>query len=334
MKRRTEFLLTGLGTVLALAAGCTATGPVPAEPPVPASSRIPVILDTDIGTDIDDTWALALLLACPELDLKLVVSDHGDTEMRARIAAKFLEVAGRTDVAVGVGKSFGESSVPQRDWVAGYELSQYPGTVFEDGIQAMIDLIMESPEPVVLLAVGPTPNLDVALSREPRIAERARVIAMSGSIDVGYGGKPEPDAEYNVKEHIAGSRAMYQAPWDLLLAPLDTAGLIQLRGDLHRRIVESNRPALRALMENYRLWAGQVTWTKADPELESSTLFDTLAVALAIADDWVEVETLTLEVTDDGFTRRSESGKRMRAAMRWKDLDAYNRWMVDRLTAQ
>jgi hypothetical protein len=43
------------------------------------AARIPVILDTDIGTDIDDTWALAMLLKSPELDAKLVVSDSGDT---------------------------------------------------------------------------------------------------------------------------------------------------------------------------------------------------------------------------------------------------------------
>jgi len=65
--------------------------------------RIPVILDTDIGTDIDDTWALALLLRCPELDVRLVVSDTGNTEYRAAIIARLLEVAGRTDIPVGIG---------------------------------------------------------------------------------------------------------------------------------------------------------------------------------------------------------------------------------------
>jgi inosine-uridine nucleoside N-ribohydrolase len=291
-----------------------------------------VILDTDIGTDIDDTWALALLLECPELELKLVVTDSGDTEARARVAAKFLQVAGRTDIPVGVGTSFGESFVPQREWAADYDLSQYPGKVHADGVQAMIDLVMGSPEPVVILAIGPVPNLAEALRREPRFAEKARVIAMSGSIDVGYDGKPTPDPEYNVKQDVPAARAMYQAPWDLLLAPLDTCGLIRLTGDLHRRIVESSKPSLGALMENYRLWAQKVDWTKVDPEVESSVLFDTLAVALAVSQEWVEVDTVVLEVTDDGVTRRSEQGNRMRAALRWKDMDGYCRWMVDRLT--
>ena len=50
--------------------------------------RIPVILDTDIGGDIDDTWALAMLLKSPELDVRLVVSDTGDTTYRSRIIAR------------------------------------------------------------------------------------------------------------------------------------------------------------------------------------------------------------------------------------------------------
>ena len=50
--------------------------------------RIPVILDTDIGDDIDDTWALAMLLRSPELDVKLIVTDTRNTTTRARIVAR------------------------------------------------------------------------------------------------------------------------------------------------------------------------------------------------------------------------------------------------------
>ncbi len=61
-----------------------------AETPPSKSTPIPVILDTDIGDDIDDTWAQALLLKSPELDLKLVVGDYGRAQYRARLLAKFL----------------------------------------------------------------------------------------------------------------------------------------------------------------------------------------------------------------------------------------------------
>lgn len=299
--------------------------------PPPEASPIPVILDTDIGSDIDDTWALALLLNLPELDLKLVVTDSGDTRARARLAARYLEVAGRSDVPVGVGLFQGEAELPQEPWVEGYELENYPGTVFEDGVDALIRTIRRSPEPVLLFVIGPAPNIAEALRRDPGIVDNARVIAMSGSIDVGYGGKPEPETEYNVKQDPAATRAMYEAGWDVLLAPLDTAGTIQLTGESYQRVLGCEKPEVRALIENYRIWAPRIDWAEVNPDVASSTLFDTLAIALAVEDRWVEIEKLRLEVTDDGFTRRSEQGAAVRAAVRWKDRDAYHRWLVERL---
>ena len=71
--------------------------------------RLPVVLATDIGTDIDDTWALAMLLRSPELDLKLVLTETGDPRYRAAVAAKFLEAAGRSDVPIGLGDDWPSS---------------------------------------------------------------------------------------------------------------------------------------------------------------------------------------------------------------------------------
>ena len=68
----------------------------------PAKPR-PVILDTDIGTDIDDTWALAMLLASPELDLRLITTVSGDVRYRGDLCAGLLAVAGRRDVPIGLG---------------------------------------------------------------------------------------------------------------------------------------------------------------------------------------------------------------------------------------
>ena len=69
----------------------------------PAAARIPVIFDTDIGDDIDDTWALAMLLKSPQFDVKLITTTCGASQARGKLVAKLLTVAGRTDVAVGLG---------------------------------------------------------------------------------------------------------------------------------------------------------------------------------------------------------------------------------------
>ena len=298
------------------------------------SQPIPVIYDTDIGTDIDDTWALALILASPELDLQLVVTDSGDTRERARIAAKFLAAAGRDDVPVGIGVPGGEIPMPQAPWAEGYDLEGYRGGILEDGVGAMIDLIHQSADKVVLLVVGPAPNIGEALRRDPSIAEKARVVAMSGSVDLGYNGAPEPAAEYNVRAAVAGSRALYGAGWDLLIVPLDTAGRVQLRGELYRRLLTSDSRMVQALLASYRVWEPGFQWGSHDTEVESSVLYDPLAVALAFDPELCRIEELSLEVTDGGLTRRSESGHRVRAALGWPDggREAFERFLVDRLT--
>ena len=89
--------------------------------------KIPVILDTDIGTDIDDTWALAMMLNSPELDIKLITSATLDTYERAKIIARILEIAGWTDIPIGIGIKKDEKPLPQSPWVADYDLNSYPG---------------------------------------------------------------------------------------------------------------------------------------------------------------------------------------------------------------
>ena len=305
---------------------------------VAAPARRPVVFDTDIGSDIDDTWALAQLLRSPELDLKLVLTETGEARYRAAIVAKLLEAVGRTDVAVGLGRDFGamaEADRNQGPWLRGYDLAKYPGRVHEDGIGALIDLVMTAPEPVTIIAVGPVPTLAAALQREPRIAARCRFVGMHGSFAAGYGGGA-PAAENNVRVDPAGLRAVLAAPWrDVLLTPLDTCGLVALEGAPYRAVWQAapTDPLVRAVIENYCLFAPRVSWMKCDFfATRSTTLFDCVAVYLAYAEDLVEIEPVRFRITDDGLTVRDPAGPlQARVALRWKNLPGFEAHLVDRL---
>jgi purine nucleosidase/pyrimidine-specific ribonucleoside hydrolase len=65
--------------------------------------KLPLILDTDIGDDVDDALALALILRSPELDLRGITTVFADTKARTRQARTLLKLAGRTDVPVADG---------------------------------------------------------------------------------------------------------------------------------------------------------------------------------------------------------------------------------------
>ena len=97
-----------MGIVLLLAqfALCTSAA-VPPEP-------VPVILDTDIGSDIDDTWALAMMLGSPQIDLKLITTAFRDTPTKTRLVAKLLERWHRTDVPIGTGVKTADGGINQQ----------------------------------------------------------------------------------------------------------------------------------------------------------------------------------------------------------------------------
>jgi len=294
-------------------------------------NRIPVILDTDIGSDIDDTWALAMLLKRPELDLKLVTTCSGDTSFRARICAKLLETAGRTDVPVGVGIRGEDRPIGQAKYVAGYELPDYPGTIHEDGVQAIVDAVMSSPDRVTLVAIGPLTNIAAALEREPRVAEKARFVGMHGSVRRGYNGSPRIDAEYNVREDIPACRRAFSAPWDKTVTPVDTCGLVRIKGEKYAAVCGSEDPMTHAVIENYIYWGESGTYATHEMG-ESSVLFDTVAVYLAFADELCEMERLGIRVTDDGLTVEDSDGAMMNVATAWKDLAAFEDLVVGSLT--
>jgi inosine-uridine nucleoside N-ribohydrolase len=332
-------LFSSLSRLLTLATAAVFAGVViaasAAESAAPAK-RIPVILDTDIGDDIDDTWALGLLLKCPELDVKLVVGDYGRPQYRARLLAKLLQAWGRTDIPVGVGiEVAGVGGVEsQGKWVGDYDLKSYPGKVHADGVQALIDTIMKSPEPVTLIAIGPLSNVAAALEREPRIAQRARFVGMHGSVRMGYGGGKDVAAEWNVKCDPRAAQKALSAPWEVMITPLDTCGVLDLFGEQHAQVRDSASPIAKAIMDNYRVWAA-VRSDLAPKRVEerSSTLFDCVAIYLAISQDFCQMEKLGIRVTDDGFTRIDPAAKAMQVATAWKDLSGFRKWMVGRLTA-
>lgn len=298
------------------------------------SAKIPVIYDSDIGDDIDDTWALCMLLKSPEFDVKLVVGDQQKGLYRAKLFAKLLTIAGRTDIPIGIAFGSREGEGRQSRWVGDYDLKSYPGKIHEDGVQAIIDTIMNSKQKITLICVGPLPNIAEALKRKPRIAERANFVGMHGSVRLGYGGSKEISAEYNVRADAKACQAALSAPWDITITPLDTCGLIHLRGEKYAKVRNCTDPLTKALIDNYRVWRldnkpGEI---RTD-ETASSTLFDTVAVYLAFSQDLVKMETLPIRVTDDGFTVIDEKGKKMKVATAWKDMTAFEDLLVERITS-
>jgi inosine-uridine nucleoside N-ribohydrolase len=302
--------------------------------------RIPIILDTDIGGDIDDTWALAMMLNSPELDVRMVLSEHGDTLYRARVAARFLHTVGRADVPVGVGIATPHLLLndwnPQEALVRGYDLESYPGKVLTDGVGALVDLVMGSSEPITIIAIGPLTNIAAALERQPEIASKSRFVGMAGNLRELFAKEVRVVPEYNVKIDVPASQKVFNAPWDMTITPLDTCGKVVLSGDRYAKVYRSGSPIARAVVQNYTAWVHYLSnKMDMDPlkcERESSILFDTVAVYLAMDDRFLNMETLGVRVMEDGLTAVDTDAKKIRCAMTWKDMEAFKDYLVRRIT--
>ncbi len=288
---------------------------------------IPVILDTDIGSDMDDSWALVMLLNSPELDLKLITTATFNTDDRTAITAKLLQSAKRTDIPIGTGIKTLDKPVQVSPWIKDFDMKKYKGKIYSDGVDAMIKTIMASEEKITLISIGPVTNIAEALRREPRIAPRCRFVGMHGSIEKKYDGVPGICPEYNVIVDIISAIAVFDAPWhSMTITPLDTCGIVRLDGELYRRVKECKKPLVKGLIESYQIWLGG----KGD-EGRSSILFDTVAICLAFNEEFLEIKELPVCITHDGCTRVNENGRKIRWALEWKDLGKFKEFLVKRL---
>jgi len=203
--------------------------------------KIPVILDTDIGGDIDDTWALAQMLRCPELDCRMISIVGGDTQYKALVVAKFLEIAGRTDIPIVLG--YGNTNAKdkyQEPWVADYSRSDYNGVIADNGIDEMCRLLTTS-EGMTVISIGITTNIAAVIDRIGDNITKHKFVGMQGSIYKGHNGKEGAIPESNVRKDIEAFRKVVKAPWrDILLTPLDTCGDIYLSGENYQKFFRSD----------------------------------------------------------------------------------------------
>jgi len=264
----------------------------------------PVIFDTDIGTDIDDAYALAALLQRDDLELLGVTTVSSDAAARARLAAKLLQVAGGkwSRVPVYAGISTPTQYMKQVEWAAGFSS---PSLHTSGGVEFMRREINARPGEITLIAVGELTNIAALLESEPGIGRRIRAIAlMGGSIYRGYapGSKPEP--EWNIKSNARAAQVVFKSGVPLLVAPLDSTADLKLTPEMRVQIFTRGVPLNDALGALDQIWRYTNHWKGDAP-----TLFDVLPIELVNPRKPWRLTPLVINVEDDGLMRVVALGK-------------------------
>jgi purine nucleosidase len=290
------------------------------------SGSMKIILDTDIGDDIDDAWALAFLISHQGFQPLGVTITHGNTPERMKIACKLLHITGRGDIPVAVGRKTSDGYYQQYTWAEDFTAKK---PIAQPAADFIIEQVKKYPGEVTILAVGPLQNLADALRKEPNLPKLVkRVVLMSGCI-YGTANKPgTPVREWNVYQSTVDSQLVYGAGLPLTIVPLDSTTHVKLSDEERKQVSDYRSPLTYALECLYRLWLSGPT--------SRMTLHDQLAVAESAAPGrfFNRFETLRIFVDDQGFTRIDrERGKPVIVCLDPK-RDEFMKYYIEQLIGQ
>lgn len=293
-----------------------------AQTTAPSNPPEKVIIDSDLGDDIDDAFALALALRSPELQILGVTTAFGDTELRARLADRFLGEVGHPEIPVAVGiPTRANNQFTQRPYAKSghFARASHPGAV-----DFLLDQIRRYPGQITLIGIGPLVNVGAAIDKDPATFRKLkRVVIMGGSIkrgygDVDYGTPSPPQPEWNILNDIPSAQKLFAAGVPLYVMPLDST---QLKLDEVKRayLFRQGTPLSDALTILYHQWGQQ-----------TPTLFDAMAVAYAVDPKLCPVEPMRIRVDEKGSTL-VESGTPNAQVCLNSSSDQFFRFYLDRV---
>ncbi len=246
-----------------------------------------VILDTDIGDDIDDALALALICASSELDLVGVTTVFGNTPARSRQALTELVIAGRPEVPVATGcgatmasRKFARDvaaldKLPNQDGTC-LPAAQLPATDPRHGVDFLIETIMAGAGDIIPITIGGLTNMAMALIKEPRIiAKIPRIVAMAGEFR-------HPFAEWNIRCDPEAAHHVFASGIPIDVTPWHIGNEAKFHTADLERMAQSPLPVVQYLHRAVHAWKDAQRKPGYEP---MPSLFDPLAVATMMQPD-------------------------------------------------
>jgi len=258
-----------------------------------------VILDTDIGTDVDDALALAVLLGSNEVDLLGITTVYGDTHLRSTIAMHICELV-KKEVQTFVGESRPISG--REVWMSGSEGGNYKNLESfkpesKSAVEYLIQTVNASPQSIQIVAIGPLTNIARAIESSPDFVKNVnRVWIMGGDFT-------QTKVEHNFKCDTTAAKIVLESQIPISILDLPNSQKTIIRSPEIKRIKDA--PNLGPL-----LYSEIMSWIQ--PRNQDWTIpHDPIAALGMIAPEYFDVSPLgQVSIDNDGksFWKESASG--------------------------
>ena len=251
-----------------------------------------IILDTDIGDDIDDALALTFAIMTSKIELLGVTTVFKNAEQRAELACCVLETLSRPEIPVyaGIGKPLFESIPDWETVVANHHprqmdvlKKQAPSIKPQAGraVDFIIDTIMNGDGDITLVPIGPLTNIAAAFIVEPRLAQKAKICLMGGVTNA-------LQAEWNILCDPDAAHVVFRTGVPTTMVGLDVTRKCVMTDAQVEAIGAVDRPINQICFELIHLWGG------ANPK-PRPTLHDPLAVAMVTDPTFCEQREMRIE---------------------------------------
>ena len=255
-----------------------------------------VILDTDIGTDVDDALALAALMGSKEVDLIGITTVYGDVRLRSAIAMHLCSLVNREiPTFAGEGKTISGREV----WVSGSEGKNYENLAsftpqITSAVDFLVNAVVSQPKSIDVIAIGPLTNIAWAIQTNLDFVEKVKRVWIMG------GDFTQSRAEHNFKCDIDAARIVLESNVPISILDLPSSQKTIIRMEEIEQI--RNAPALGAL-----LYSEIMSWIQ--PRNQDWTIpHDPIAALALLAPEFFESSpTGKVKIDSEGMSFWSES---------------------------
>lgn len=274
------------------------------------SSRVPVLLDTDIGADIDDAFALALALGSDELAVRGITTAGHDARKKAMMVCRFLSATGRRHTRVAAGAE----PQPPRPVTDLEKYYYHPDVLFDrttkpekaSAVAFLNERLKQHGGKVTLVALGPLTNLSRLIEQHPdSLVKLDRVILM----------------EANLAADLEASRKVLAERLPVVVMAADAGKGLHLDDRGVAKVFGPGTPLTRQVQAMYQMW-----------DRRNPPLGEALAVAMCFEPRFAHIEMQSVAVDERGQLQMSKTGTEIRVVTSVR-TDEFKNWYERRMAA-